>query len=280
MASSLSSAFPAVNFVNWARATTTVPPEEYPRPPTDAEAVHQQLRRLGFDTFHNEPVRYPRSPPTPDEWRAHLDKLEADHVWLEERSFDQDSADLVEAESEAEQCANGEACVAYSCAHIIAGLERRGGIVLRRLQPPHAPMCVLCHRNLLVTLTIRDRSNRSLLNQASELAQPGPEPYVLKQLRSLQSFYNLVDMPGEYASAYVFTGSENDLVTLPIARTNLSCLFATVIPGTQRYRILQDAMRYLHDPDTAVKPGETVQQLKQRVRQRAPHHEQDNTEWE
>jgi hypothetical protein len=271
---SLASQFPGLSFEEWARRVTPIPAQEHPLPDDD---MHKLLLRLHYDPLHNDPVRYPRAPPTNDEWAAHLDKLEANHVYLEQRSFDQDSEALVEAEAADEQCANGQGCVAFCCHELISGLERRGGIVLKRLPPPHAPFCVLCHRHMLVKLTIADRRNRNLINAPSELARPGPDAYVLKQLRPVQTFYNLRDERGEYGSDFVFVGGENDLVVLPMARTNLQFLFAAPIPGSSRFRIHQDALRFVYDPETDVHPGETVHQLKERVR---PCKAEPLQEWE
>lgn len=268
---SFSSRYPGVSFDAWARQQTQAPEPEHSTPPNpmDVEQVHARLMRMGYDTFHNEPLRYPRCPPTPEDWAAHLQRLEQSTGYLQERTFDQDSASLEEAATPEEQCINGKACVTYSQHDRIAGLETRGPIILRRLDPPHAPMCLLCHRYMFVSVLCQDRLDRGLLNHPSQLAQPGPDPYVLKQLRPVQSFYNLRDVKGEYSSKFVCAGTEeDDLVVLPMARLSLKVLIAFRDPVTNLYSINQDAMKYIHDPTTDIEPGETVQQLKERVSQR------------
>jgi len=265
---SLADEFAGVTMQDWVRHQVLQPqgaPPPLP-PPTDRAAMHEKLLKLGFDPFECTAIRYPRGPPTLEQWRAHLQALDDESLYLEERSFDQDSAALVEAESFDTACTNGAACMAMCCT--IPGLELRGGIVLQRLPPPHAPLCLLCHRAQIADVVIKDRRNRGLLQEPSELARPGPQPFVLKTLRPIQSFYNLRDLPGEYNGDCMFVGDEGDLLVLPVARVTLKHLRAECDPATGRYRIDQEALRFVEDPAAEVRPGETVEKLIERV---SPH---------
>lgn len=258
---SLSSEFPASDIFTWATSLTHVPPPTHPTPPpVNRDAVYHELKRLNFDPFHCDPVRYPRRAPNVEEWKHYLDSLSG--VVLEERSFQQDSQSLVEARTEDTACANGRACVAYSQAEQIRGLDRP--IILQRLPPPHAPFCLLCYRSEFGWLLHQERSNRALMNAPSQLERPGPIPYVHKALRPVQTFYNLRDVHGEYSSTFMLIGEEDDVIVLPLARLHLSCL--RPVKGSDGiYAIDQSAMRYLKDDEAQVRPGETVHELKERV---------------
>ena len=267
---SLSSQFPGVAIEEWVRHTTDVPAPEH-RPPPRAwsqEEMHKRLMPLGFDPFESDPLRLPRQPPTPEQLRAHLDAVEAGSAYLEERGFDQDSESMVEAQNAHEACANGPNCVTSANWRDISGMTR--AMVLRRLPPPHSPLCLLCHRAAFADALIKDRYDRRLIDAPSSLARPGEEAYVKKQLRPVQSFYNLCDQPGEYSSKFVMVGEEDDLVVMPLAKLSLKFLF--VRDG----RVTQEALRYVQDPGAVAVPGETVERLKQRVRPPTPP---PTTEW-
>ena len=273
---SLSARFPAMSVEDWTRAVTSVPAATHsvPSPPFDRAAMHAELAQLGFDDFDCDPIRYPRNPPTPLEWKAHLDALESSTRRMQERSFDMDTASMVEASSPATACESGsKACVGSFGFGRVTGLTRP--IVLERLQPPHPPYCVLCLRAMFANAIRKDKLNREYEQKQSELLQPGSTPYVQKQLQQIQSFYNLRDQKGEYSSKFMMLGDDNDIIVLPMARVSLKHLVAVQRPGDGRFQITQEALRYIHDPGTDVQPGETVEQLKERVR----YVDHDPVEW-
>ena len=261
---SLSSQFPGVAIEEWMGRMTDAPA---PAPAPDAWDVQKRLMSLGFDPFESDPVRLPRRPPTTAEWRSHLDAIEAASTPMERRTFRQDSESMVEATGPDDACASGDNCVTSAHWPSISGMTRP--MVLRRLPPPHAPLCLLCHRAAFTEALVKDRHDRTLVDAPSSLARPGEEPYVKKQLRPVQSFYNLQDEPGEYAYKFVLIGEADDLVVMPMAR--LSLKFLRVCEN----RVNQDALMYVQDPGAMVRPGETVERLKERVG--SPPH--DDIEW-
>jgi hypothetical protein len=258
---SLSADFPASDIFEWARSLTGVPVPTHAQPPVvDAASIKRDLDQLDYDVFHCDPVRYPRRPPNQQEWKQMLDAL-PDAV-MEERSFALDSASLVEARTEETQCAKGKACYTYSQAAMLTGLDRP--VILQRLPPPHPPFCLLCHRLLFASLLVKDRRYKGLMDAASQLEQPGPTPYVHRNLKPIQSFYNPQDIEGEYHSDFMLRGEEDDVIVMPMARV-IRDLLRPVKGVDGFYWIDQSAMRYSRDKEAQIRPGETVQQLKERV---------------
>jgi hypothetical protein len=275
---SLSELFKGTSVAEWAREMTPlpVPPHPLPPDPWNKEIIHAKLLALGYDPFVSDPIRYPRSPPTVEEWDAHLRRLESANPYIEERTFDMDTESLVEAESPETACSNGvELCCASTRWWKISGLTHP--IVLQRLPPPHPPFCLLCLRVQFADIIIKDRHDRELVHAPSSLIRPGPEPFVQKMLRPVQTFYNLRNMPGEYNGDFMMIGDTGDLLVLPMTRANLRFLMAKKDPTTQRFHLTQEALRYVQDPGAAIRPGETIQQLKERVRKRIP---EEVIEWE
>lgn len=277
---SLSDEFAATTVEDWLRTHTSVPRPEHPTiPEVDEKAILERLGDLHFDLFESDPLRYPRCPPTPYEWKQHLDSIEQSGSYLEERTFEADTWSMVEAASAEAACQNDKACIAYSCWRKIIGLDRP--IVLQRLPRPHAPICLLCHRYQFHDLLVQDRKNRELLNTPSSVSRPGSIAYVHRRVRPVQSFYNMRDVPGQYSSKFMILGEENDIVVLPMARLLLSDLRAVHHPvGSGLYRIDQSKMMYREEEGTRVVPGETVERFKERVRQYTEEEKEEEIEWE
>jgi hypothetical protein len=281
----LSSFFPLTpvdKFITKCAEGTVNPPAVVPMD-VDVQTIESLLDKLGYDHFHLSPARLPRRPPNDDEWKRHLDQVTS-HLQL--RTFDMDSADLVECMPELgeEPCANGESgqCIGTSCSSLISGLSRPGGIVLRRISQSadpeeaalvkHPPYCVLCLRNLVAEYLNKDRYHLGLLGAASQISRPGID-YQHKAVTPVQTFFNLRDCPGGYDGRFVLTSEEGDILIQPVARLNLSYLRAVQDEETGRWRILQDAIKFNIPSNTIIcqpKPGETVSELLQRVSPQQP----------
>jgi hypothetical protein len=126
-------------------------------------------------------------------------------------------------------------------------------------------------------ILISDRCDRDLTHTPSALQRPGPEAFVVKQLRPVQSFYNIRNQTAEYNGDLMLTGQTGDIIVLPMARLNLKYLAARQHPTTGRFYITQEALRYVQSSGATIRPGETIHTLKERVRQ---SHEEEKIEWE
>lgn len=236
-----------------------------PLPPAHEDWVRQRLDRYAtpkYPEFITGSLYLPRSAPPADEFRSHMEDVEQKTWSPVLRTFDEDSDALVQAETDAEKCANGTACVAST--HRIPGLTEP--IVLQRLPPPHAPYCVLCHRILFHRHLIEDKRNRDDHRMMSKRDHPGTTPYVHTLVpQRIQTFYNLRDEHDGYASAYMHTTDPHDAFVLPIPRVDLDLLFASRTTS-QKWRIDQQVLKYV-PVSTAfdIHPGETIRNIQYRA---------------
>lgn len=273
----LATLFPATSAEEYVRkfAERAAPRQPVVPDVIDEVPIEQLLRELGYDTVNCDIARLPRNPPNKVEWQHHLNQLT---THMQRRSFQQDADDLVQAFPAWGEpaCANGPKCVGMTCHGLISGLTDQ--IILRPISVSpgvvhHAQLCVLCHRAKVRDLLLRDTYRTGFVNEASELSRPGPEPHQHKTLTPLQTFWNPRDeFPDGYSSHYMCQGRDGDLIVMPVVRLSLSALRAERMPEiveggapvSYRWRIVQDALRYIIPSNAVIRPpvpGETVTQM-------------------